>query len=118
MEQDILTTIIAHKREEVEAQKRLLPPERLAEIAKRCIGQSDGRSLKQALATSPTRLPVRSSSAARRIFISVKYRDTPIPAYLVKIFLRLERLIRQSTAISPALSCSLMCSRRTLTISA
>ena len=54
MEQDILTTIIAHKREEVEAQKRLLPPERLAEIAKRCIGQSDGRSLKQALATSPT----------------------------------------------------------------
>lgn len=54
MEQDILTTIIAHKRKEVEAQKRLLPPEQLAEIADRCAGQTTRRSLKQALATSPT----------------------------------------------------------------
>lgn len=54
MEQDILTTIIAHKRKEVEAQKRLLPPEQLAEIAERCIGQPSGRSLKRALADSPT----------------------------------------------------------------
>ena len=54
MEQDILTTIIAHKRKEVEAQKRLLPPEQLAEIAERCIGQLSGRSLKRALADSPT----------------------------------------------------------------
>lgn len=54
MEQDILTTIIAHKRKEVEAQKRLLPPEQLTEIADRCAGQTTHRSLKQALATSPT----------------------------------------------------------------
>lgn len=54
MEQDILTTIIDHKRVEVDAQKRQLPADRLAQAAEQRIRQGACRSLKQSLAASAT----------------------------------------------------------------
>lgn len=53
MERDILREIIAHKREEVETQKRHLTADQLAAAADRK-EQRTTHSLKQALAASPT----------------------------------------------------------------
>ncbi len=54
MNQDILKDIIAHKREEVERQKSFLSAGQLADSAARLAGEGACRSLRQALAESPT----------------------------------------------------------------